>query len=284
MLNCLVLKYYQVGQLQYLQQIIGVGMTIRNNMAKKLHTLCEHKKSIAQVCRELGINRQQFNKYLAGQSMPNASSLNKICTYFKISEDELFSDAQASMSFNSSTIQNLMSSPGFQRTLQNISIDPPVSLHPGIYYTYFVLLDENPVKLTRTVVALQRDNGILTFRRLTNFAETSSSRWHNIRGDHTGLVIERAHWFYFIGFAYHGTGEPSMIAVQWLPISSKILSGTALVGDDSGPRSFPILMEEVPPSLTIRQALKKSNVVSLSSIDINPHIRNVINHKIRQNS
>ncbi|MEI7599437.1 MAG: hypothetical protein WCJ41_08955 [Aestuariivirga sp.] len=37
--------------------------------------------TIVQACKHTGINRQQFNKYLAGQIMPGARTMRKICSY-----------------------------------------------------------------------------------------------------------------------------------------------------------------------------------------------------------
>ena len=48
--------------------------------------------SIAEVCRQLGINRQQFNKYLAGQSRPSRHNMRRICDFFGVSEWELLLD------------------------------------------------------------------------------------------------------------------------------------------------------------------------------------------------
>ena len=40
--------------------------------AQNLRQLCQEHRSVAEVCRRLGINRQQFNKYLGGASLPSA--------------------------------------------------------------------------------------------------------------------------------------------------------------------------------------------------------------------
>lgn len=60
----------------------------RTNLA----LLCSYHASIAEVCRRLGLNRQQFNKYLAGQSRPSRRNMRLICDFFGVSEAELLSD------------------------------------------------------------------------------------------------------------------------------------------------------------------------------------------------
>lgn len=54
-----------------------------------LKLLCSHYRSIAEVCRKLGLNRAQFNRYLAGQSRPTVYNLKRICDFFGVEEHEL---------------------------------------------------------------------------------------------------------------------------------------------------------------------------------------------------
>ncbi|NHQ73663.1 helix-turn-helix transcriptional regulator [Roseovarius gahaiensis] len=61
---------------------------LRHNLA----LLCSYHLSIAEVCRRLEINRQQFNKYLAGSSHPSRRNMRRICDFFGVSESELLLD------------------------------------------------------------------------------------------------------------------------------------------------------------------------------------------------
>ncbi len=49
-----------------------------------LRVLCQDAASISALCRELGINRTQFNRYLGGESFPRPDVLHKICAYFGV--------------------------------------------------------------------------------------------------------------------------------------------------------------------------------------------------------
>ena len=57
---------------------------------KNLRYLSDLYKSVAEVCRRIDINRQQFNKYLGGQSEPSNYNLRKICDFFGVTESELY--------------------------------------------------------------------------------------------------------------------------------------------------------------------------------------------------
>jgi transcriptional regulator with XRE-family HTH domain len=63
----------------------------RRTMATNLGRLVKTRGNISAVCRRLGINRQQFNKYLIGQHLPSQVNLNAICDYFGVSFSDLIS-------------------------------------------------------------------------------------------------------------------------------------------------------------------------------------------------
>src|SRR4051794_4097269 len=65
-------------------------MSLHEALSANLARLCESKGSIAAVCRATQINRQQFNRYLSGETVPNKANREKICRYFGIRERELF--------------------------------------------------------------------------------------------------------------------------------------------------------------------------------------------------
>ncbi|MBU2867162.1 helix-turn-helix domain-containing protein [Pacificibacter marinus] len=49
-----------------------------------LRTLSASALSIAELCRDLGINRTQFNRYLSGEAFPRPDVLDQICRYFGV--------------------------------------------------------------------------------------------------------------------------------------------------------------------------------------------------------
>ncbi|HMB76658.1 MAG TPA: helix-turn-helix transcriptional regulator [Kiloniellaceae bacterium] len=60
------------------------------NLKANLRYLCGFHRSVAEVCRRLEINRQQFNKYLAGANLPSDYNLRKICQFFEVGPEALF--------------------------------------------------------------------------------------------------------------------------------------------------------------------------------------------------
>ena len=64
----------------------------RSEFSKNLRYICAERVSVAQVCRDIGINPQQFNRYLSGAGMPSAHNLRRICLYFGVDEQDLLAD------------------------------------------------------------------------------------------------------------------------------------------------------------------------------------------------
>ena len=69
----------------------GGAPSANDNLGRNLRYLCSYYRSISEVCRKIGINRQQFNKYLDGGARPSAHNLKRICDFFGLEEYEILS-------------------------------------------------------------------------------------------------------------------------------------------------------------------------------------------------
>lgn len=49
-----------------------------------LRELSKRARSIAQLCRDIGINRTQFNRYLSGEAFPRPDVLLRLCRFFNV--------------------------------------------------------------------------------------------------------------------------------------------------------------------------------------------------------
>lgn len=57
---------------------------LRGIFGANLRQLANGYSSIAGLCRELGINRTQFNRYLSSESFPRPDVLHRICQFFGV--------------------------------------------------------------------------------------------------------------------------------------------------------------------------------------------------------
>lgn len=59
------------------------------DFSENLRLLCSYTRSVSHVCRHLDINRQQFARYLNGETLPSLHNIRKICDFFGVEESEI---------------------------------------------------------------------------------------------------------------------------------------------------------------------------------------------------
>lgn len=59
------------------------------NFVNNLKLACSYFPSVSEVARKVGINRQQFMRYLSSESYPSRHNLRKLCDLFGVDEFEL---------------------------------------------------------------------------------------------------------------------------------------------------------------------------------------------------
>lgn len=57
---------------------------LRSVFGRNLKELAARESSVSSLCTRLGINRTQFNRYLAGETFPRPDVLHRICNYFEV--------------------------------------------------------------------------------------------------------------------------------------------------------------------------------------------------------
>ena len=245
------------------------------NLAYNLARLCDRDVSIAAVCRATGINRQQFNRYLAGQSIPNPGNRQKICRYFGISEAELFrphgrTGNRRTADLRPHAMRRLPWSPhDAEPLLEALCSGSRPSLGPGTYATYFSQINERR-SIVRSTTAIRNDDQLTTFRRITGLTEKKGSWWGQFLGDHRGVVLERAHWLYFLGLNVGGVLEPSMMVLRWLSGAYPMLGGYACINATAGPSPVAVVM--VPDEASLRDALRAAHAYSVDDPGLNPFV------------
>ena len=250
-------------------------MSLRLNMAKNLRQLTSRIGSANYVCRELDINRQQFEKYLKGRSLPSAATIKRICAYFNISEEELFA------ANSESEVEALPEQP-VARTcdtvIEPLFSEPLPSIKPGIYFLWMTV----PTQPTQVVCAplfVERSDERMTFRRITGSAESRDRLWFHRVGDHKGVIVERLNWLLLIAVNQRGNHEPSMIRLKAVPLSSVVLGGHATILTPTGISFAAACMRPAPAGTSFRQALRQSRQFDKNDISIDSMTRMVLDQE-----
>jgi transcriptional regulator with XRE-family HTH domain len=256
-------------------------MSLHDALSVNLTRLCQAKGSIAGVCRATKINRQQFNRYLSGEAVPNQRNREKICRYFGIAEHDLFAEAVSEPAGSPDTAREIggsWSHREMRAAMKLIYSEPPTSIRQGIYFVHFAI-PQDQSSIMRSVLIVRNDGSLATFRRLTGFSEPRGSWWSHFTGDHKGIIIERLHWLYFIGLNWRGTREPNLLALRWLPISEPMLGGQAMIMTPSGPAATAAVMTPCGRATRLGAAIKASHVYSADDARLDPMVMDALDQQ-----
>lgn len=247
-------------------------------MANNLRRLTSQIGSANFVCRELDINRQQFEKYLKGRSLPSPATLKKICSYFQISEEELFA---ADGPEHEAASEPAAAAGSCDEVLQPLFSEPPPSIKPGIYFLWMTVPTQ-PKHVVCAPLFVDRSDDRVTFRRITGSAEPKDRLWFHRVGDHKGLVVERLNWIMLVGVNQRGTHEPSLMRLKWTPLSQPTLSGHATITTESGISFSALCMRPAPPSMTFRRAIRQSRSYHRDDAMVDSTARLVLDQERRE--
>ena len=115
--------------------------TQSDDFAQNLRTLCTSYRSISEVCRLTGINRQQFGRYLNGAYRPSRHNLWRICYVLGVHQSDLMLPAAEFETLFRSKTMDLQHGGGVVWLSKNPEIlasssDPNLRKYIGWYHSY----------------------------------------------------------------------------------------------------------------------------------------------------
>lgn len=176
-----------------------------HGVARNLRYLCAQEGSVSQVCRELGVNRQQFARYVQGTSMPSARNFIRICEYFQIDEDslrlphnEFLMRLRANHPISPAVAPNspFYTLPGSGRQLRSLI---------GAYHAHY-LSPSTPGRVIRALVQFTEQDGRFTSRTLERLRDPTSGKMLTAR--YEGIFSERDNNIFIIEWG-RSTGDIS---------------------------------------------------------------------------
>ncbi|WP_101068672.1 helix-turn-helix domain-containing protein [Roseovarius salinarum] len=126
-----------------------------------LSLLCSYHRSVAEICRQLKINRQQFNKYLSGQTRPSRSNMRRICDFFGVTEAELLlepGDFEDLIVLRRKPVQNAELRKPLQHLERLYRESQNLDKYRGYYFRYFYSFG-NTGLIMRSVASITREDG-----------------------------------------------------------------------------------------------------------------------------
>ena len=178
--------------------------TDNTRFATNLRFACNTRPSITAICREIGINRQQFNRYLAAQTRPTPYNAGKIARYFGLKpQDFLLSERR---------FQDMLEAPAEPAGPESLLREGfPGNLSELRQYTgYYELFHKSlswPGKIVRSCSRLEEKGGQITVKSIERIYDGELE----IRqfSKYAGLV---AYWRNRLFIVERGVSEHSFIS------------------------------------------------------------------------
>jgi hypothetical protein len=140
--------------------------TTLRNFAVNLRYISDRRGSISTICRAIGINRQQFNKYLSGTHLPTPTNIKRIANYFGLPHDLLCGDHDRLLALVEGNYfhiwDTLRGHPQVTRFLETITTAPRADLDDlvGVYdrYQYSSIYEDH---VLRSAFCIYKDGDLL---------------------------------------------------------------------------------------------------------------------------
>lgn len=249
------------------------------NFADNLRALCARHGSIAAVCSAIGMNRQQFNKYLAGSTLPNAPALEKICGFFAVAPESLFQHPQSMRAdgpWRGAHAEALSALPaGILSAATTVLGNMREStLRPGCYY-FYTPWPREPSKCVRAAFFVYQKGGRTLFSRFTKFRSPGLRQRYHLSGRHDGIVLESDKAKYLLATERRGLGEMSLVSIGVESALNKdFMSGLALLMDPSGsPVATRATLEYRGAGSILRRTISEACILPLSDPSIPEEVR-----------
>lgn len=244
------------------------------NFADNLRALCTRHGSIAAVCRSLGMNRQQFNKYLSGSTLPNVATLEKICGFFHIASESLFHEPSAFLNPKPAPALDGLALHGLGFAANAFAGMQPATLRPGCYH-FYSLWPRDETQCLREALFVQTRGGTTLFTRFTRYRALGQGQHYYLSGRHDGVVLESEKARFLLSLNRKGCGEVSLVSIgAENALSQGLLNGLALVMAPSGqPQALRATLHYRGPAAVLRRTIAQAGVLPLSDRSVPDEVR-----------
>ncbi|WP_420548102.1 helix-turn-helix transcriptional regulator [Curvivirga sp.] len=244
------------------------------NFSKNLRSLCADYGSMAHICREIGINRQQFNRYVNGAGMPSAHNLRRIARYFKVSEESLMLDHEAFV------IEHInQKSPNTTSPLEFMADvfknqAKHLRRYLGVYHAHFISPSWEG-HIMRSLFWLREEDGVVVSHSNERASNPDSSVIMRTRYD--GLVAFRGNKIYLVERSRSDDGVISETILfpahrQQIQYLRGLSFGVAFQPQPI-PFNTKIIWKRVPTKITAREAIAATGIFPFNSPQIDPVVK-----------
>lgn len=252
-----------------------------DDLGRNLHYLCAHYRSVAEVCRRIDINRQQFNKYLSGSAVPSLHNLKRIGDFFGVEESEL-------LLAHEDFVQLVLRRPvglDVPEVMRRFFQDSRQRLHSsrlamerylGLYHAHF-LSPAWPDGILRSLYVITGDRQLTYAKAVERLAWRERARRDPFVHKYEGIAIYDENRLYLFDWQPRLSNIFSM-TVLYPSVRSRVTFLNGIVTSVTGgvsrrPYSSKILFERLPDGTGFREALESCGVYRRDSKEVDPEIK-----------
>jgi hypothetical protein len=261
---------------------MGMTRTAADGFAENLRDYCRKKPSIAQICRETQIHRQQ-----SGSSFPNAHNLSKICKYLGVTAEALFvaktpKPIASSVSARSQSAAHMhdaqFSSEHILQRQNHANHDLPQVIREGSYYCYFPFPGHGNF-LLRSYIRVWKNDGALVFSRSTRVGRYGDKNSSMTRGRHFGVVVQSSDEVSFVGRNKQAPHQVSLINIECKTIFDRYHFGIAMTRAAGNSIACRTALEFLGPIHPTRSIVRSLGLVQANDDSVKKEIRQALSEK-----
>lgn len=252
-------------------------------LAANLAYACSLFPSIAEVCRRLGINRQQFNKYLSGQVRPSRHNMRRICDFLGVTEWEMLLDENRfadllAIRRSPTNVRGLSDPLRHVETLYRASAS--LERYLGYYYRYFYSFGY-PGKILKSLAIMSERDGRYFWKNLELMPADMAGGKRTV-SKYSGAAFFLGERIYIL--EYESLMASSITQLMLYPAYHTRIS--YLTGIQTGgptkrgrkPAASLVLLEHLGRDIDVKRALQRSGMYDEAEID--EEIRGMIKNRI----
>lgn len=263
------------------------------DLGQNLIYLCGFYPSISEVCRQIGINRQQFNKYTSGAVMPSLFILKRIADFFGLEVEEIclpHDNLRALFKIRKSA--EIVEVPVGNRLLEDITMfsqqfSEPLDKYEGYYYRYYYAYDLSG-RVVRSLFRLSKADGFYVTRHIERIFHPASAGKHKTAFKYSGFATGLSNCIFVLEFE---SLMKSCIAHAVFPIiprpGQRYLFGlqTSLSTTLGRPAASRVVLERIRPNVAVRKMLAHCGTFEPNSPELEPDLLQLIgNENLREDA
>lgn len=259
---------------------------MNDDFKDNLRLLCSYYKSTAEVCRRLGINRPQFNRYLSGINRPSANTMRRFCEFFGVEHYEIVLPHHQFLRLVQVRPASQIQSTGVSIETEHLTKlnelgQNGLDKYLGYYFEYYFSM-AHPGKILRTLICIEEQDGKTYYQRTERLQEKGRKKpFHNL---YKGMVQFLSGRIFLMDYESL-TGVEMTQTILFPSFKSRVdrLNGLRLGVSGSGERMpccARVVYEYLGPRVDRHNALKLCGLYSRDSEEIDVGIRQAIDNQM----